>query len=105
MLMGKKNIREVHNKMLRDPVVAAEYINEAFESDDISIILMAIRNVVDAQEGGMSEVAEKAELGRESMYKMLSPSGNPKLSSLHSLLHGLGLKLEVTQDRGRSAQA
>lgn len=93
--MGKKNVREVHNKHLRDPHVAAEYINEALASDDVAVILMAIRNVVDAQEGGISTVAAKSELGRESMYKMLSPKGNPKLSSLNALFHGLGLKLEV----------
>ena len=59
---------------------------------------MAIRNVVDAQEGGISGVAEKSELGRESMYKMLSPRGNPKLATLYALFHGLGLKLEVTPE-------
>lgn len=96
--MGSKNVRETHNKHLKDPEVAAEYINEALSSNDVSIILMAIRNVVDAQEGGISGVAAKAELGRESMYKMLSPKGNPKLSTLNSLFHGLGLKIEVSPE-------
>lgn len=96
--MGKKNVRETHSEHLRDPIVAAEYINQALASDDVAIILMAIRNVVDAQEGGISTVAEKSELGRESMYKMLSPKGNPKLSTLNALFHSLGLKLEVTPE-------
>lgn len=96
--MSSRNVREVHNKHLRDPEVAAEYINQALAYDDVSVILMAIRNVVDAQEGGISAVAERSELGRESMYKMLSSSGNPKLSTLNSLFHGLGLKLEVTPE-------
>ncbi len=96
--MGSRNVRETHNKHLRDPEVAAEYINEALASDDVAIILMAIRNVVDAQEGGLAGVAAKSALGRESMYKMLSPNGNPKLSTLNSLFHGLGLKLEVTPE-------
>ena len=93
--MSSRNVREVHRKHLRDPEVAAEYINQALASDDIAVILMAIRNVVDAQEGGISGVAEKSALGRESMYKMLSPRGNPKLSTLNALFHGIGLKLEV----------
>lgn len=96
--MGSRNVRETHNKHLRDPEIAAEYINQALASDDVAVILMAIRNVVDAQEGGIAGVAEKSELGRESMYKMLSPRGNPKLSSLNALFHGLGLKLEVTPE-------
>lgn len=96
--MGSRNVRETHNKHLRDPEIAAEYINQALVSDDVAVILMAIRNVVDAQEGGISGVAEKSALGRESMYKMLSPSGNPKLSTLNALFHGMGLKLEVTPE-------
>jgi probable addiction module antidote protein len=101
--MGTRNVRDTLNKHLRDPEVAAEYINQALASDDVAVILMAIRNVVDAQEGGISGVAEKSELGRESMYKMLSPRGNPKLSSLNALFHGLGLKLEVTPEVDESA--
>lgn len=97
--MGSRSVRETHNKYLRDPVVAAEYINQALESGDVAVILMAIRNVVDAQEGGISGVAAKSEIGRESMYKMLSPKGNPKLATLYALFHGLGLKLEVTPEK------
>lgn len=93
--MGSRNIRKTHNKYLKNPKIAAEYINEALETNDTSVILMAIRNVVDAQEGGISGVAERAMLGRESMYKMLSSKGNPKLSTLNNLFHGLGLKIEV----------
>jgi len=58
--MSSRNVREVHGKHLRDPEVAAEYINQALASDDIAVILMAIRNVVDAQEGGISVVTEKS---------------------------------------------
>ena len=98
--MASKNVRKTHNKHLINPEIAAEYINDALESNDVSIILMAIRNVVDAQEGGISGVAEKAMLGRESMYKMLSPNGNPKLATLNALFHGLGLKITVHPEAG-----
>jgi probable addiction module antidote protein len=91
--MRNKNIREIHNKHLRDPEVASEYLNKAFSSSDQAVILMAIRNVVEAQNGGIASVAERSGLGRESMYKMLSTSGNPKLSSLAGLFEGIGLKL------------
>lgn len=93
--MSRRNIRETHNKHLRDPEIAAEYINQALLSDELAVILMAIRNVVDAYEGGISCIAEKSALGRESMYKMLSSRGNPKLSTLKTLFHALGLRLEV----------
>lgn len=93
--MGSRNVRETHNKQLRDSEVAAEYINQALESGDSSIILMALRNIVEAQSDGISGVAARANLGRESMYKMLSAKGNPKLSSLTSLLKSIGLQLYV----------
>lgn len=96
--MGSRSVRKTHNRNLKDPIVAAEYINYALESEDTAIILMAIRNVVDAQDDGISGVATKAQLGRESMYKMLSSKGNPKLSTLTSLFHGLGLKITVQPD-------
>ena len=93
--MNSRNIRETHNTFLKDPKIAAEYINHALESNDVAVILMAIRNVVEAQEGGITGVAEKAKLGRESMYKMLSTKGNPKLATLNALFQGLGLKIAV----------
>lgn len=101
--MNKKNIREIHDICLREPEIAAEYINQALSSEDSSVIMMAIRNVVTAQEGGMAYVSERAHLGRESLYKMLSVNGNPKLTSLTWLLHGLGLRLRVEADKNNAA--
>ena len=93
--MNSRSVRTTHNQQLKNPKIAAEYINQALASEDVSIMLLAIRNIVDAQEGGISALAEKTNLGRESMYKMLSPNGNPKLSTLTALLNGLGLSLQV----------
>jgi probable addiction module antidote protein len=80
---------------LRDPREAAEYLNAALEEDDPELFLLALRNVAEAQ-GGMAQLAEKAKLNRESLYKMLSERGNPELRSLEVLLHALGLRLAVT---------
>ena len=102
--MNKRNVKKTHNIHLRDPEVAAEYMNDALESDDPAIILMAIRNIVNAKEGGFSELAKKSILGRESMYKMLSPKGNPKLSTFSSVLHSLGFQLCVVPERGPAGE-
>lgn len=80
---------------LQDPREAAEYLNAALEKDDPELFLLALRNVAEAQ-GGMAQLAEKAKLNRESLYKMLSERGNPELRSLEVLLHALGLRLAVT---------
>ena len=93
-----RNVRTTHNEHLRDPEVAAEYLSEALKDGDAAVILMAIRNIAEAQEDGITGLALRSELGRESMYKMLSASGNPKLSSFTKVVHGLGLKLKVETD-------
>ena len=90
-----RNVRETHNKHLRDSEVAAEYLNEALEDGNAGVILMALRNIAEAQEDGIAGLASRSHLGRESMYKMLSATGNPKLSSFTKLIHGLGLKFKI----------
>ena len=90
-----RNVRVTHSEHLRDPEVAAEYLSEALEDGDASVILMALRNIAEAQEDGIAGLATRAHLGRESMYKMLSSAGNPKLSSFTKIIQGLGLHLKV----------
>ena len=97
-----RNVRQTHNELLRDPEVAAEYLSEAFEDGDPSVILMVLRNIAEAQEDGISGLAARSHLGRESMYKMLSSTGNPKLTSFTQVIHGLGLKLKVEPDTGNA---
>lgn len=96
-----RNVRATHNEHLRDPEIAAAYLSDALEDGDASVILMALRNIAEAQEDGLSGLAQRSNLGRESMYKMLSASGNPKLSSFTKVVHGLGLKLKVESDAHR----
>ena len=80
---------------LRDPQEAIEYLNAALEENDHEIFLLALRTVAEAH-GGMAQLAERAKLNRESLYKMLSAHGNPELRSLDALLHALGFRLAVT---------
>ena len=78
---------------LADPEEAAAYLNAALEDGDQEIFLLALRHVAEAR--GITQVAREVRLNRESMYRMLSPKGNPQLASLNSLLHGVGLRLAV----------
>lgn len=79
---------------LKNPKHAAGYLNEAIEEGEKELILLALRNVAEAQ-GGMSSIAEKASLNRENLYRMLSKRGNPQMGSIIKLLHALGLKLTI----------
>src|SRR4051812_47380895 len=85
---------------LKSPAEAVAYLNAHLEdnSDEAEeLFLLALRDVARAH--GFSEVAERADLGRESLYKALSGDGNPRLSTLRSLLKALGLKLSVELDQ------
>ena len=86
---------------LKDPKEAAAYLNahleEAEEEDAEELFLMALRDVAKAY--GMTEISERTELGRESLYKALSESGNPKLKTLWILFNAIGLRLMVKPKR------
>jgi len=44
-------------------------------------------------------VAKSARIERESLYRALSPQGNPRLSTLFAVIHALGLMLTVAPGR------
>lgn len=91
-----------HIEWLKAPENAAGYLNAVLEEEDKDALLLALRNIAEA-EGGMAAVAEKAHLKRESLYRMLSPRGNPALSNLFSILHGMGLKMTIQPDKAVTA--
>ena len=85
-------------KALRDdPREALEYLNVALEDGDPEGFLLALRDVAEAQ-GGVTQLAEAANLNRESLYRMLSNRGNPEFRSLDALLHALGFRLAVAAE-------
>ena len=84
--------------MLRaDPGFATVYLAAALEEADMpggqSALLAALRQIAEAQ--GMASVAERAGIPRESVYRALSPRGNPTLKTLLALLNATGLRLGV----------
>jgi probable addiction module antidote protein len=93
--MNKAAEKYEHNlkEDLQDPFEAAEYLNAALEDGSLEVFLMALKDV--AQAKGISEIARKTKLNRENLYRILSQNGNPKLKSLSSVLHSVGLKLSV----------
>ena len=70
-------------------------MNAALEDGDPEVFLLALRDVAEARLGGMTKVAQKTKLNRESLYLMLSEKGNPELNSLSTLLDALGFKIVV----------
>jgi probable addiction module antidote protein len=79
---------------LKDPTAAAEYLDAIMEEGDEATLLLALRQVAQAQ-GGIASVARSSRLSREATYRMLSKSGNPELRSLSAALRTMGLRLSV----------
>ena len=81
-----------------DRELAVEYLKAAMESlddpDDRAGGLLALRTVAEAY-GGLGAVAAEAGISRESLYRALSPKGNPTLKTLLAVLKAVGLRLSV----------
>jgi probable addiction module antidote protein len=73
------------------------YLEAAFEDGHPLVIAAALGDVARAR--GMSAIARKTGLSRESLYKALAPKGNPQLSTFLSVLRALGLTLRVVPER------
>lgn len=80
-----------------DPAFLDEYLAAALdEADEIGgpqVLLAVLRQVAEAQ--GMAAVAKRAGMPRESLYRALSPNGNPTVTTLLAVLNAAGLKLDV----------
>ncbi len=87
---------------LRDPEEAAAYLQVAFdeyqEDDNMEAFLLALRNVAQAK-GGISKLATKTDLNRQSLYRTLSKSGNPKLHTLGVIIKELGFSFSITPNQ------
>jgi probable addiction module antidote protein len=78
-----------------NPQFAAEYLKAALEeTDEPKVLLIALRQIAEAR-GGMAKVAKAAGLERESLYRALSPRGNPRFSTLMAVAKAVGLKITV----------
>jgi probable addiction module antidote protein len=80
---------------LRSERDMAAYLNAALEDGDPMLVAAALGDIARAK--GMTGVARKAGLGRESLYKSLSPEGRPELATVLKVVQALGLKLTAAE--------
>ena len=83
-----------------DPKLAAQMLSDILEEGDQSELLVALRQMTKSF-GGIPKVAEQAELNPTQLYRTLSPTGNPTVSSLSSVLKAMGLRLAVEPIAGQ----
>lgn len=77
------------------------YLEAALEEADPGLIAAALGDIARAK--GMSQVARDAGLGRESLYKALSPTGNPEFATILKVVAALGLQLHAGPATARGA--
>jgi len=76
----------------------AVYLEAALEDGHPAVIVAALGNISRAK--GMTKIARKTGLGRESLYKALSPDGNPEFTTVLKVVRALGLKIHVEAAHG-----
>jgi probable addiction module antidote protein len=77
------------------------YLEAALEEGDSALIAAALGDIARAK--GMTQIAREAGLGRESLYKALSPEGNPEFATILKVVSALGLQLHVAPAKERAA--
>jgi len=79
------------SEYLDSPASIAEYLEAVFEDGDPALIAAALGDVARAL--GMTQLAAQAGVTREALYKALSPTGDPRLSTFLGVMKALGIKL------------
>jgi probable addiction module antidote protein len=85
---------------LKTDAARAAYMTEALETKDPAFIADAIG--VLARSRGMSRVAKEVGLSRESLYRALSPKGNPEFATVLKVLTALHLQLKAAPGRSKN---
>jgi probable addiction module antidote protein len=84
---------EVTDYLRTDRQIAA-YLDAALRDGDARVLLQAVRDVA-AVRGGMTVLARRAGIPRESLYRMLSRRGNPSYVAVRAILEAAGFRLSV----------
>ncbi len=71
----------------------AEYLNLAFASQDIDLILSAIGDVAKAI--NLEKLSAKTGLETESLEKVIREGGRPQFESVLKVLQAIGIQLKV----------
>jgi probable addiction module antidote protein len=90
---------------LRNDTQISFYLEEMLADGDVRTVPVALRTVADAL-GGISAVAERTGLSRETLYRTLSAKGNPRFDTVATILAAFGLHLTVRPaGKSRTRQA
>jgi probable addiction module antidote protein len=80
-------------RYLTDDAAVAEYVTAVLETDDPDLLLLALADIARAR--GMAQIAKDAGLGRESLYKALTPGAKPRFDTVLKVARALGVRLSA----------
>ncbi len=72
----------------------------AAESENPDVFISAIGDVAKAR--GMTQMAKKTGLGRESLYKALRLGSHPRFETIKTVFQALGMKIVVKSKQVKS---
>ena len=71
----------------------SEYLTQVLADGDTNELLMALGHIARAK--GMTEIAKKTGLGRESLYKTFQEGTKPKFETIVKVLDAFGVRLKA----------
>jgi len=95
--MALKTTRWDVADIMKTKEAIAAYLDAVLEDGDPELLKDALGAI--ARSKGMTNIAKEAGLGRSSLYRALSPDGNPEFATVASVLKALGLRLSVARER------
>lgn len=93
--MKTKDYRTGLLKRLHDPNYAAGYLTEVLSKESSEAFLIALKDVIDANQSNISALSKDAKVTRQTLYQAFSKKGNPRFSTITQTLRALGLNLSV----------
>ena len=99
MIRKKRVHRDLHDlllEQLQDPEEAAAYLKAALADPDERVFLLALRDVLEARGGNIADLATDTNLNKQNLYRMLSTRGNPRFTSLITVLNAIGFEMDIS---------
>ena len=97
MNKGYVSYHECLIQELKDSQEAVAYLNAALEDEDERVFLLALKNVLESQDGSIAKLSKKTKLNRENLHRILSKKGNPNWKSIMAVIKAMNLQLAIRQ--------
>jgi probable addiction module antidote protein len=88
---------DLHARLRGNDELAVAYLVEALQDEDPQVFVLALKDVIDAQNVNISRLAEEAGLHRVTVHRMLTEDSNPTWKSMVKLVKKMGYRLTLDQ--------